>query len=39
MRSTIMNGWKDFGNKSLVNFKLVADSGMNSGFKQVLSVV
>ena len=29
-----MNGWEDYGNKSLVNFKL-ADAGTNSGFKHV----
>ena len=33
MRSTIVNDWKDYGNKYQVNFRLV-DFGVNSGFKQ-----
>lgn len=33
MRSTIINDWKDYGNKSLVNFRL-GDFGVNSGFRQ-----
>lgn len=32
MRSTIVSGWKDYGNKPVVNFRLV-DSGVNSGIE------